>query len=56
MSSIPSKKMIEWENNLLSFKIPNGESNEEFLYRLKNFLNDILKHDKIFCSMSCRFN
>ncbi len=46
MSSIPIKKKLEWENNLLTFKIPNGESNEEFLDRLRNFLNDILKHDE----------
>ena len=30
----------------MTFKIPNGESNEEFLDRLRNFLNDILKHDE----------
>ena len=43
MSSIPNDKRTEWENNLLTFKIPNGESNEEFLYRLKLFLDDIKK-------------
>ncbi len=31
MSSISKKDKLEWENNLLSFKIPNGESNNEFL-------------------------
>ena len=46
MSSIPIEKKLEWENNLLTFKIPNGESNEEFLDRLRNFLNDIIKHDE----------
>ena len=30
----------------MTFKIPNGESNEEFLDRLRNFLNDIIKHDE----------
>ncbi len=43
MSSIPMKKKLEWENNLLTYKIPNGESNSEFLDRLRSFLNDILK-------------
>ena len=43
MTSIPEREKLEWENNLLSFKIPNGESNEEFLKRLKSFLEDIFK-------------
>lgn len=43
MDSIPDDKKKEWENNLLTFKIPNGESNKEFLFRLKKFLTDILK-------------
>ena len=43
MTSIPEGEKLEWENNLLSFKIPNGESNEEFLKRLKSFLEDIFK-------------
>tara|TARA_B100000963_G_C22584527_1_gene652428 strand:- start:627 stop:1205 length:579 start_codon:yes stop_codon:yes gene_type:complete len=43
MSSIPKEDKINWENNILSFKIPNGESNKEFLNRLKNFLDDIIK-------------
>ena len=46
MSSIPSKEKIKWENNLLSYKIPNGESNKEFLGRLKSFLNEIIEMDK----------
>mgnify|MGYP006235715865 CR=1 FL=1 len=43
MSSISNKEKLDWENNLLSFKIPNGESNNEFLKRLKSFLEDIFK-------------
>ena len=46
MTSIPEKQKLEWENNLLSFKIPNGESNEEFLKRLKSFLEDIFKFNE----------
>ena len=43
MSSISEKEKLDWENNLLSFKIPNGESNNEFLKRLNSFLEDIFK-------------
>ena len=33
-----SRKLIkEWEDNLIKFKIPNGESNQDFLKRLKKF-------------------
>ena len=46
MSSIPEKEKLEWENNLLSFKIPNGESNNEFLKRLESFLEDIFKFNE----------
>ncbi len=46
MSSISKKEKLDWENNLLSFKIPNGESNNEFLKRLKSFLEDILKFNE----------
>ena len=46
MTSIPEREKLEWENNLLSFKIPNGESNEEFLKRLKSFLEDIFKFNE----------
>ena len=46
MSSISKKEKLDWENNLLSFKIPNGESNNEFLKRLKSFLEDISKSNE----------
>ena len=46
MSSISKKEKLNWENNLLSFKIPNGESNSEFLKRLKSFLEDIFKFNE----------
>ena len=42
-----SRKLIkEWENNLMTFKIPNGESNQDFLKRLKIFLDEIKKQDQ----------
>ena len=46
MSSISKKEKLDWENNLLSFKIPNGESNNEFLKRLNSFLDDIFKFNE----------
>ena len=46
MSSISKKEKLDWENNLLSFKIPNGESNNDFLKRLKSFLEDIFKFNE----------
>ena len=46
MSSISKKEKLDWENNLLSFKIPNGESNNEFLKRLKSFLDDMFKFNE----------
>ena len=46
MSSISKKEKLDWENNLLSFKIPNGESNNEFLKRLNSFLEDIFKFNE----------
>ena len=46
MSSISKKEKLDWENNLLSFKIPNGESNNDFLKRLKSFLDDLYKFNE----------
>ena len=42
-----SRKLVkEWEDNLMTFKIPNGESNQDFLKRLKIFLDEIKKQDQ----------
>ena len=42
-----SKELIkEWEDNLMTFKIPNGESNQDFLKRLKKFLDEIKKQNE----------
>ena len=40
--SIDSKLIKEWEDNMMTFKIPNGETNQDFLNRLKKFLDQIL--------------
>ena len=45
MEDIPKNMLDEWENNLLAFKIPNGESNSQFLKRLDNFLENIIKQN-----------
>ena len=55
-NDIPDNLIYEWENNLLNFKIPNGESNKEFLNRLDNFLKDVIKYGKdslIICHAGC---
>ena len=42
-----SKELVkEWEDNLMTFKIPNGESNQDFLKRLKKFLDEIKKQNE----------
>ena len=42
-----SKELVkEWENNLMTFKIPNGESNQDFLERLQKFLDEIKKQNQ----------
>jgi|TARA_B100000287_G_scaffold433336_1_gene494809 alpha-ribazole phosphatase len=44
--NIPSKVIKQWEDNLMTFKIPNGETNREFLSRLKSFLDEIVMEKK----------
>ena len=42
-----SKELVkEWEDNLMTFRIPNGESNQDFLKRLKKFLDEIKKQNE----------
>ena len=43
MSTIPKIEIKKWQENLMEYKIPNGESNKDFLKRLNEFLKDILK-------------
>ena len=43
MSTIPEVEIKKWQENLMEYKIPNGESNRDFLKRLNEFLKDILK-------------
>ncbi len=55
-TDIPNNLIYEWENNLLNFKIPNGESNEEFLNRLDGFLNNVIalgEDSLIVCHAGC---
>ncbi len=46
MDSIPKEQIKEWENNLLTFKVPNGETNNEFLFRLSLFLDNVILRNK----------
>tara|TARA_Y200000002_G_scaffold195808_1_gene161776 strand:- start:277 stop:855 length:579 start_codon:yes stop_codon:yes gene_type:complete len=46
MSTIPKVEIKRWQENLMEYKIPNGESNRDFLKRLNEFLKDILKSDQ----------
>ena len=43
MSSIEKSEIEKWQDNLMEYKVPNGESNKNFLKRLNGFLKDILK-------------
>ena len=46
MSTIPEVEIKKWQKNLMEYKIPNGESNRDFLERLNEFLKDILKSEQ----------
>ena len=46
MKTIPKEEIFKWEENLMTYKIPNGESNKDFLLRLKSFLKDVIKLKK----------
>ena len=46
MSTIPEVEIKKWQENLMEYKIPNGESNRDFLERLNEFLKDILKSEQ----------
>ncbi len=45
--SIPKELVENWEKDMMNFTIPNGESNNAFLKRLKEFTDEICedKHD-----------
>ena len=43
MSSIEKSEIEKWQDNLMEYEVPNGESNKNFLKRLNGFLKDILK-------------
>ena len=45
-NEISRKKIQSWENNLMKFQIPNGESNLQFFDRLKSFCDEVLKNKK----------
>ena len=49
-SSIPEVEIRSWEEDLLNYKIPNGETNKEFFVTIKNFTDEInkLNFDEVF--------
>tara|TARA_B100001057_G_C22856699_1_gene952949 strand:- start:861 stop:1439 length:579 start_codon:yes stop_codon:yes gene_type:complete len=46
VSEIDDSEIKEWQENLLDFQIPGGESNKEFLRRISSFCNDVVKKDE----------
>ena len=44
--SIPRELVENWEKDMMNFIIPNGESNSDFLKRLKNFTDEICMYEK----------
>ena len=44
--SIPKELVEKWEKDMMNFTIPNGESNKNFLKRLKNFTDEICMHEE----------
>ena len=45
IKDIPSKLIESWRKDIMNFKIPGGESNEDFFLRLKSFCDQIIKQD-----------
>ena len=43
IKQIPKGQLESWKNNIMSFKIPNGESNNEFYQRVKRFCDEVIK-------------
>ena len=46
--SIPKNLVEAWEKDIMNFTIPNGESNNDFLMRLKNLQMKFVKMKRIF--------
>ena len=42
IKQIPKEQLENWKNNIMSFQIPNGESNNEFYQRVKKFCDEII--------------
>ena len=45
-SKISRKEVQKWQENLMNYKIPNGESNSEFFKRLESFCKEIILNSK----------
>ena len=44
--SIPKNLVEAWEKDIMNFTIPNGESNNDFLMRLKEFTDEVCKNEE----------
>ena len=45
-SKISRKEIKKWQDNLMNYKIPNGESNSEFFKRCESFCREIILNCK----------
>tara|TARA_B110001452_G_C15038935_1_gene362870 strand:- start:100 stop:678 length:579 start_codon:yes stop_codon:yes gene_type:complete len=45
IKNIPNELIESWRKDIMNFKIPNGESNDDFFLRLKSFCDQIIKQD-----------
>ena len=41
-SQIPKDLVTKWEKDIMNFQIPGGETNAEFLSRLKEFIDELI--------------
>jgi len=45
-NKISRKEVQKWQENLMDYKIPNGESNSEFFNRLESFCREMILNSK----------
>ena len=56
-SQIPKDLVTKWEKDIMNFQIPGGETNAEFLSRLKEFIDELIsKKFRCFDCRACWFN
>ena len=45
IKDIPTNLLESWKKNIMNFQIPNGESNDDFFLRLRDFCDHIINQD-----------